>query len=259
MRDPDSGWIQLHPAEFFLLWSTMGLGELPTVLGIPHIGRTASARAALSDAASQALAERDLGTVNRPARDLGLLLRTLAEAELRLDMTADGDDYSFRSASSVDRGGAAVSVGVAGETVRLGPVREPMLVATMLEALTPLKAAPGVPANIRVSDYTDACAEGERLGAEGFVAVLRDAGVRPPEVNTMVRAVTGRRGGGQFGASVRGRGSSWIRTPSTVNWVDTDEGRYALRSRDGWLTATPVDDYRLRIMAQEMVGEITRH
>ncbi|GAB3494001.1 ESX secretion-associated protein EspG [Amycolatopsis cihanbeyliensis] len=255
MRDPDSGWIQLYPGEFFLLWSELGLGDPPPTLGIRQIGRTAAARARLIEGASGTLAERDLGTVTEPARDLAGLLRQLGESELRVDLEVERADFAFRAVAASGRRGA-VTAGFAGAELRIGPVRPANLVPTMLEVLTPLDAGVGSPANVRVGDYTRACAEGERGGTDGFIGVLRDAGVRPPEVNTLVRAVARRAGGGQLGGSVRTGAGRWVRAPSPVGWVDTEEGRFALRRNGDWVTVTPVDLPRLHAMAEELVADL---
>ncbi|MGA6165818.1 ESX secretion-associated protein EspG [Amycolatopsis magusensis] len=255
VRDPESGWIRLYPNEFFLLWTRLGLGEPPSVLGIRHVGRTAAARRWHAEAADAELSARDLGTMDHPARDLVQLLKILGESELRLDLHLAGERGEIRSFSAAGRQGAATAEVIGGE-VRVGPVREPMLVATMLDALKPLPAAPGGPANVRVEDFHDACAEGERDGQAGFLGRLEDSGVRGGEAGILLRLLTKRIGGGQLGAGVRGRSGRWSRAGSVVNWVDTDEGRYALRTRGGWLTATPVDPLRLRVWAQDMVGEL---
>jgi hypothetical protein len=60
--------------------------------------------------------------------------------------------------------------------------------------------------------------------------------------------LTSRRGGGQLGASGRGR--------RALNWVDTPDGRYALRHNGNWVTITPVDLARLAAMAEEMLDEV---
>lgn len=255
MRDADSGWIQLHPGELFLLWSSLAFGELPAILDIPHIGRTEMSRAQLIDAASHALAGRELGTVSEPARDLAQLLRTLADAGLMLDMHTDGDGPSFRAVgASGDRG--AVSLGVAGPDVRIGPVRPSAMVATMLEALPPVPPGVGSSANARVADYERACARGKRDGPSGFRAALRAAGMRPPEVNTFVRTVTTRAGGGRMGASVSTGSGRWARSPEVLTWVDTPEGRYLFTRKGDWVTATPADPARLRGVAEEMVADL---
>lgn len=255
MRDPESGWIRLHPAEFFLIWSALDLGEVPAGLGIPHIGRTPAGRARLVESASHSLAERDLGTVAEPARDLATMLRALARPELALDLHVEGDGFAFHSVSA-DGPLGAVSAGVAEEELRIGSVRRPIMVMTMFDALAPAPAGKGNPANVRVEDYLAACAAGERDGVEGFKDVLQAARVRPAEIHALARALTQRTGGGQFGASVLSRSGRWTRTPTTVNWVDTPDGRYALQRNHDWVTVTPVDPARLRGMAEELVADL---
>jgi hypothetical protein len=251
----ESGWITLDPAEFYLLWTELQLGEPPVVLGIAPIGRTASARGSLIEAADRALTGRDLGRVSQPPPDLEDLLLALASPKLSLDLEITGAATSFR-ALGVDGPRGAVTAGTAGEEVQLGPVRAPALAATMLEAAGSMPAGTGSPGNVRIADFSRACRAGESAGADGFLGVLRHVGVRPPEANTVLRAVTGARAGGRFGASARGRGDSWIRTPATVNWVDTDDGRYALRRNGDWVTVTPVDPPRLLSMTEEMVAAV---
>jgi hypothetical protein len=111
------------------------------------------------------------------------MLRGLAEPEVRLDLHAEGEAFAFAAFGSMGRQGA-MSVGIARTEARLGPVRPANLVATMLEVLRPLPAGAGSGANVRVPDYLAACAAGECEGTSGFTGVLRDAGLRPPEVNT---------------------------------------------------------------------------
>ncbi|MEU6641271.1 ESX secretion-associated protein EspG [Saccharomonospora sp. NPDC046836] len=252
MRDDASGWISLHPGELYLIWTELGLGALPTVLDIPHVGRTAAARAELVELADRALGDRDLGTVARPAADLAAMLHALASPQLLLDLQVTGPGVSFRAVGAAGPHGA-VTAGVADGDVRIGPVHTQALVATMLDATSPLPAGVGSPGNVRLADYRRACRAGEYEGAAGFVETLRGAGVRPAEANTFARAVSGRVGGGQLGAGSRERG----RASSTVNWVDTEDGRYTLRQHGDWVTVTPVDPGRLRSMAEEMLGDLT--
>ncbi|SFQ43157.1 EspG family protein [Amycolatopsis arida] len=94
-----------------------------------------------------------------------------------------------------------MALGVAGTEVRLGPVSAGALMPALLDALAPLPAGSGAPANVRAAaDYPRACAAGEREGSGGFVAALRAAGARPAETNTVVRAVFGRTGAGSSAA-----------------------------------------------------------
>jgi hypothetical protein len=122
------------------------------------------------------------------------------------------------------------------------------LVGALLGSLASLPAGPDRPANIGAADLAAACAEGERDAASGFLSSLRSAGVRADEADTVCRVLTTRTGGGQLGVSSGGR-----RGPVTVNWVDTPDGRYALRRTGGWVTVTPVDLPRLSAMAEELL------
>ncbi len=241
MRDPSSGWIQLSDVEFFLLWSAMRLGPPPPVLALRHVGRTSAARASLIESASSSLAARELGSVAEPARDLRLLLGSLADPRVSLDLSVHGNGTPLFGFAAL--GGAAVAR--VGDEVRIGPGGS---ASSLLGALNPLPAGPERPANVAVADYTRACAEGARDGVSGFLRVLRDAGMRAPEAATVSRVVASRLGGGQLGASGRGR--------QVITWVDTPEGRYALRSDSRWLTVTPVDLPRLTAMAEELLAAV---
>lgn len=253
MRDPASGWIQLSSAEFFLLWSGMGLGEPPVALEVGHIGRTRESRAAMTESASATLAYRDLGTVTEPARDLAGILRTLAAGPaggVTIDLRVLGQGSPMVGAAAAAGGSAAVAARVDGE-IRLGTVRPNALCGSLLGSLPPLPAGTGRPANVGTADYAAACAEGDRDGVGGFVRVLHQAGLRPADANAFAAALTSRRGGGQLGAS-RGR----RRAANLVSWLDTDDGRYALRRHGEWITLTPVDLPRLTAMADELLDEL---
>lgn len=252
VRDGESGRIELHPAELFLLWHALELGELPAILGVPHLGYRERERADMIAAASAALSERGLGTVTEPAGDLADALRTVASAELLLDLHAEDADRSLRVVGA--RGErSAVVLGVAGETAWLLPVRPTALVAAMFEVLDPAPAPVGRTANVRVPDYEAACRAGERGGSTEFAAKLREARLRPPEVNTLARAVGQRAGGGQFGGGVRTGQQSMRRAGEVLSWLDTPDGRYALRSGPEWITCTPADGGTLSRMAAEIV------
>lgn len=256
MRDPRSGWIQLSSAEFFLIWTAIGLGErLPPVLDIEHLGRTPARRAEYVAAASATLKDRDLGTVAAPAPDLERVLRVLADPEVSLDLRAYGQGAPLYGFAAAGGNGAAVAARVGGE-VRLGMVRDTALAEALLGSLPAESPGSGRPANVSVVDYERACQEGVEDGVSGFLRVLHDAGVRPPEASTVAQALVTRRGGGQLGASARGRHGRTIRTPSIVSWLDTAEGRYALRRHGEWISITPVDLPRLASMADEMLETV---
>lgn len=247
MRDPDSGWIQLDTIELFLLWTGMGLGDLPPVLGIPHVGRTERWRAELVSSASSALGARGLGSVESPARDLAGLLRVLAESQVSLDVRVYGDGEPLYGYAGSRGRNAAVIARVADE-VRIGPVTPGTLIGPLLGSLAPLPPGPDRPANVNAADLDTAFSELERDGAVGFQRALSRAGVRVSEAATVSRVLSSRQAHGQLG--VTGRDRRWL------NWVDTPEGRYTLRQNGSWVTLTPVDLPRLAAMAEEMLDEV---
>lgn len=246
MRDPSSGWIQLSSAEFFLVWTALGLGEPPVPLEVTHIGRTSASRAVMAEQASHALAARDLGTVHQPARDLAAVLRQLAGGGVTLDLRVLGQGSPLVGYATAGDRGAAAAARVDGE-IRLGSVRPGGVAASLLGSLPPVPAGTGRPANIPVTDYENACAEAERDGVTGFLRVLHEAGVRQPDVSVLAQTLSTRRGGGQLGVSGRAR--------ALVTWLDGDDGRYALRRHGAWLTVTPTDLSRLTSMAEEMLAD----
>jgi hypothetical protein len=255
VRDPGSGWIQLDVVEFYLIWSTIGLGETPQVLDVLQVGRTPRRRAELVASASDAMSARDLGTVDAPAADLAAMLRSIAAADVALDMRVYGSGAPLFGCAGVGSRGAAVAARV-GDEVRLGAVRASAVAGSLLGSLPPIAAAAGRPANVSVADYDAACVEGAQDGISGFVRVLRNAGLRGTEAGTLAQALSTRQGGGQLGATGRSRNGRAVRTASVVNWVDTPEGRYALRRHGDWLTITPVDGPRLTSMAEEMLADV---
>ncbi|MFC4854656.1 ESX secretion-associated protein EspG [Actinophytocola glycyrrhizae] len=249
MRDPGSGWIQLSVVELYLLWSAMDLGPTPEVLDVLHVGRTRARRAELAEEASRELSARDLGTVGAPARDLAAMLRSLGNPSASLDMRVYGSGAPLFAFAATGSSGAAVAARV-GDEVRLGAVRATALASALLGSLTQLPPAANRPANVSVADYEAACAEGAAEGVPGFTRSLHAAGVRAEEVSTFAQALTTRTGGGQLGASGR------VRAYSLVNWLDTPEGRYALRRNGAWITLTPADTTRLTSMAEEMLTDV---
>lgn len=249
MRDPGSGWIQLSAVELYLLWSTMGVEETPEVLDLVHVGRTPARRAELVATVSEDLAARDLGTVAAPARDLAGMLNTLGMATSSLDMRVYGAGTPLFAYAAAGPTGAAIAARV-GDEVRLGNVRPTALAQSLLGSLTAMPAGPGRPVNVSAADYAAACEEGAYDGVSGFSRTLHAAGLRTADVNTLAAALTTRTGGGQLGATGR------VRTYSTVNWLDTPDGRYALRHNGDWITITPADTPRLTTMAEEMLADV---
>jgi hypothetical protein len=257
VRDPESGWVRLSAAEFTLLWAALGLGPLPAVLGIPHLGRTETRLGELNQRASRTLAERGLGTIQRPAPDLVNLLALIADHQVSLDLVTEDAGTSLRVLAVANDRDAAVVARVA-DDVRLGPVARDHLLGALLDVVVPKPAGPGHSTNISAADFDTACADGDQFGQQAFLDVLHYAGLRPSDANALSRALIERRGGGRLGATARDRTGRETRTLSTINWLDTESGRYVLRRNGDWVTFTPADMARLTSMAREMLADTRR-
>ncbi|KAA2262178.1 ESX secretion-associated protein EspG [Solihabitans fulvus] len=253
MTDPAGGWIPLAEEEFFLLWWANQPRELPVPLGVRHFGAVPADRAELVEACSDTLSARGLGTVRDPEPRLAALLRVLAAPTMSVQLLLEYPTGAGQALAVVDgeRGVLATRLGA---DVHLAPIRGTALAPAAAGLLPASPAAPGRAANVRVADYQAACLAGREDGAEAFLAVLRSAGVREPEARTVHRAVAGRYGGGHLGATGRDR----RRAATTVTWLDTDEGRYLARGRDGWLVVTPADQARVAEAVAELVQEAHR-
>jgi hypothetical protein len=256
VRDEQTGWIELHAGEFFLLWHALGFGELPAMLGVPSFGRTPAAREQWRDAASASLDERGLGTVDKPAEDLAALLRAVGWAELVLELQVDTPSTALRGLGVTGPEGTAALARV-DTTVRVGPADRTDLVQTMLAVPPALGPGHGMSANLPVADYTAACAAGVDGGVGGFVSTLGRLGVRPEECLTLSRALSTRVAGGRLTARVIDARGQWQRSSATVGWLDAEDGRYALRVDGEWLTVTPVDHHRLVTMGQELLATVS--
>lgn len=232
MTDP---WLRLSETEFFLLWDAADIGEPPDVLNPRHIGRTRAERDRLADEASANLLDRGLGTVPKPTDDLADALLAIGHRELTLSLAVEWAQGHYRAVAGRGPEGAAIAVAV-NDTVSLRTLRPAALVDAIIDEVPTTPAGPGVTANILWPDYLHACREGELDGMDGFLWVLREAGLRVPEARTIARAVVDRHGAGQLDIGPR------ISQPiDSINWVDTPEGRYALRRRDNWLSVIPAD------------------
>lgn len=246
-------WFRLSTTEFFLMWWAADLGMPPPILGLPHVGRTRPERVELAREASIGLAERGLGTVDRPADELIGSMHVLHGAELVLSLYADWRGQHRRAVLASGPAGTAIAV-VSGTDAYLRPTRPTGLVPTLLENLEPIPAGPGQAASVRTGDFERACAEGETGGTEAFLDVLHDAGVRPPEARTVLRAVVGREADGQVEIGRRRRDGTALPAVDGVRWIDTAEGRYAVRQRGDWLSLVPADVPKLAVLLDESLA-----
>ncbi|HEY4023045.1 MAG TPA: ESX secretion-associated protein EspG [Pseudonocardiaceae bacterium] len=246
MPDP---WLRLSETEFFLLWDAADIGEPPIDLNLRHIGRTRTERARFAEDASADLLDRDLGTVTKPVGELLDVLLAIGRRELTLSLAVEWAEGRYRAIAGRGPEGAAIAVAV-NDTVAVRTLRPATLVDAIMDEVPQAPPGPGVTANVAWADYLRACGEGERDGMDGFMWVLREAGLRVPEARTIARAVVERNGAGQLDVGYRTG-----QPLESVDWVDTPDGRYVLRRRDSWLSVIPADLPKLSQLISESLPD----
>jgi hypothetical protein len=245
----------LHVGEFFLLWMAHHEpGEMPTLLEIEPVGRSRKARQEYAAAASEALTGRGLGTVETPVDGLRDLLHTLARAEIRFEFTLRTADTATSVAGAV-QGADAVMAMRSDTALHLRRERTASLVETMTGLLPPQPAGDGPSANVTMGDFTRACDAGAKEGTWGFTTALRQSGVYPSSIPTIMRAVGDRHGGGTLSVMRRAGAGRWRRAPLRLTWVDTTSGRYSLRQDAEWVTITPATDARMATLVGEVFSQ----
>lgn len=257
MIDAEPTIFRLSEQEFFLLWQAAHREEHPVPLGTRHFGHTATERADLVAECSRALSARGLGTVQRPHDDLTGVLRGLVEFEIGLEIVFSREGETARGLATAGWHGAFAAR--VGDKVQLAAFRPTALASTTVATLPAAKAGSGRSVNLRWEDYLAAGAAGERDGVEGFLDVLRQAGLREPEANTLMRAVTTRSGGGQVALIARNRAGFLHPTGQALSWLDSTEGRYLVR-RDGvWFVLAPTDQLKLTSALEDLVESAGRN
>ncbi len=247
---------RLAAQEFFTLWRSVHADRHPVPVGTRHYGRTEADRADLVATCSRTLSARGLGTVQRPDGDLHALLRGLVEFDVGLELVFSRRGETARGFATAGWHGAFVAR--VGEQVQLASFRPTALASTTVSTLPAAPPGSGRSVNVRWDDYLAAGQAGERDGVEGFLEALRYAGVREPEANTLVRAVTTRSGGGQVGLVARDRAGHPHPTGRTLSWMDSREGRYLVRHEDGWFVLAPTDPARLTSALEDLVAVAAR-
>lgn len=257
MIDAQPTIFRLSEQEFFLLWQSVHGDQHPVPLGTRHFGHTKAERAALVEDCSRGLSAKGLGTVLRPPDELSGVLRGLVQFEVGLEIVFSRAGETARGLATAGWHGAFAAR--VGDKVQLASFRPTALASTAVSTLPAAQAGSGRSVNLRWDDYLAAGAAGERDGVEGFLDVLRQAGLREPEANTLMRAVTTRSGGGQVAVIARNRAGFLHPTGQALSWLDSAEGRYLVR-RDGvWFVLAPTDQAKLTSALEDLVEDASRN
>ncbi len=215
----------LDPAELDVLWTRLGLGELPFPLAPQTYGATLTDRDRLRAAGLQRLRRRGLadwsGVHDGPAR----LLLALGRATSTVSVLAAPPGSATATAVAATDGSSAVLAWPSPDGLWLRSIRPTALAGEAVGWISDLPAGPGCPANLPIDE----------IRGSALHAVTPD----PPI------------GGGQLRVTTVGR----QQTGAVVSWFDTHRGRYlAVQSSPGWLTVAPADRATLRRRVADLLA-----
>ncbi|KAA2261606.1 ESX secretion-associated protein EspG [Solihabitans fulvus] len=216
---------------------------------IPHHGETTEERVALVGAVHRDLTARGLVWGGEFAPELTEALTLFAGGRVTVAMVGSAGRTQRHALAAADDRVGVLAV-QQGETVRFELVEPDALVPGLLGLLPPLHPGPG--ASVTVADDTAV----SRRRAKDFEEATFTSSVNAPRgapdgqrhaAEDILRRP--RLGGGYFTVAARGRHGRESE-PATMNWVDTDVGRYAAMpdiGRDGRMRVTysPADSGRL--------------
>jgi hypothetical protein len=240
--------IELDRAELGLVWERSGLSGLPEMLAV----RLRSPRP--GDGTADRLCSRGLlgprGELNPDLRHvLGVLSDAPAEYDLRI---ADGPGFVVRAVSTVRAGVVAMAL-VVGERVTLrrlpGKWIDEAAGAALVGLLPRVPPATGTSVSLPGDDVVDlmlvAMSQGRDMD-ERMIEGLVMRGVDPVDARMFAALTSERRiRFAVFGLTTRDAKGVRRRSERSLRVVDTQRGRATMVSRDGFLTATPVDDREL--------------
>jgi hypothetical protein len=235
--------IELDRAELGLVWRRSGLPALPDVLDVRQGG------AQPGDGTVDRLGARGLvGPRGELNPDLRQVLGVLTGAPSELDLRVAGGPV-MRAVATVRAGVVAIGM-VRGDRITLrrlpGKWVDEAAGAALVGLLPRVPPANGTSVSLPQDDVVDlilaAMAQGrstdERV-TEGLVA----RGVDPVDARMFASLTSDRRVRyAVFGLTVRDNRGVRRRAARSMRTVDTERGRAMLVARDGFLTASPVDD-----------------
>lgn len=251
--------LSLQLDEFFLLLAAHRKPkEMPSFLGVNPAGRNRTERAKLTAVASEALAERGLGTIAEPDPDLLDAVHLMATAPVRIEFGVIGADETLWSVAAVDGPYAAVATRTPAAIHVWNPDRADVL-SSLIDTAPDVPAGQGAVANIPAADFDRAR---DARAADDSWAVrdaIRDAGVHDTEQPTIERAIEDGPGGILIATDrddAAEDGYQWRAAPAQLSWVDTSSGRYAIRNDGEWVTVTPADNTKLYALAVDIVAQV---
>lgn len=250
--------------ELDVIGDALQLEVRPFPFEFPVHGDLIEDRVRLVRAAERTLVAKGLINGPRLADDVEDTLGVFARGRLAIAVlgTVDGEPRFARAVTDDRTGVLAVQQG---QAIRFDPITPPSMVRAVLSLLPPARPGPGrsvtmttePPAGSRRPKQEDDLTAQRYLQTSGVPG--DSAGVQRAMIDEIMRRP--RTGSGYFAVTVRGRNARES-TPLTMNWLDTDSGRYVViptTAADGrtHITYTPADQVRLEQSLSHLVRELT--
>lgn len=236
----------LSRAEFEVVWSSLGLGELP----FPLAGADGESPAPYVVFA--ALADRGLATAGRLNDDWAGCLTVLATPQRSVDAVG-GATHPLAALAAFAGRNAALAM-VTGDSVVLAPIRVGSLVESVVALLPTMPAGPGHELTVPVEAVRRFLASEGAWGTDRWL--LNEAGVGFADATLLVNLAEGRLRGGQFGVNVADPLTGVLyRGIPVVSWFDTTGGRYLMTNDGATLTIAPADAALIALRLHEVFDD----
>ena len=251
--------------ELDVIGDALQLDMRPFPFEFPVHGDLIEDRIRLIHAAERTLTAKGLVDGPRFAAGLEETLGLFARGRIAIAMlgTVDGESRCARAVTD-DR--AAVLAVQRGQRIRFDPITPPAMVRAILSLLPPARPGPG--RSVTITAEPAAAQRQRRPVDDDFTGQnYLQAGHQPGDSAGVQRGMVDeimrrpRIGSGYFAVTARGRNGRES-TPMTMNWLDTDSGRYVViptTSADGrtHVTYTPADQSRVEQSLVHLVRSLT--
>ncbi|WP_158102918.1 ESX secretion-associated protein EspG [Lentzea kentuckyensis] len=237
-----SGEIVCSFVELDVLGVALRLDVRQFPFSIPHFAVEAEERLRLGQAAQDDLIARGLIRGDNFAPELVQALNVYARGRVAIAMRGVAGEEQHLALAVIDDRVSVLAV-QQGEALRFELTEPDSVIRRLVGLLPPQYAGPGTSVTVTAKTAPTTRRRVEEDFSEfTFTSTVRAAGHTPAAQRAVAEDILRhpRLGGGDFLVTVRGRNSRQS-TPVTMNWLDTQAGRYAVLNStdpDGRLQAT---------------------
>ncbi|RAS59226.1 ESAT-6 protein secretion system EspG family protein [Lentzea atacamensis] len=237
-----SGEIVCSFVELDVLGVALRLDVRQFPFSIPHFAVEAEERLRLGQAAQDELIARRLIRRDDFAPELVQTLNVYARGRVAIAMRGVADQEQHLALAVIDDHAGVLAV-QEGEALRFELAQPDSVIRRLVGLLPPLSPGPGTSVTVTAKPPPTARRRVDEDFSEfTFTSTVRAAGHSPAAQRAAAEDILRqpRLGGGDFLVTARSRNSRQS-TPITMNWLDTQAGRYAVLNStdcDGRLQAT---------------------